>query len=548
MGEDHRADLSGGDEDILAAFGDEAAENLDVVEAALDALTAGRGEDAPGEAFRAAHTLKGNALSLGLTTLGGLAHEVEELLARVGTGTATSEQLALGLGATAAMRVALARGLAGDDRATPELVEGRLALAQALLRGPAEPDESSASAETAPRVLGRSLRVDIAVLERLLELLGELATARGRERHALAAAPAGSERLLALHGDTDRVVTALRDLVLEARLVPLAPLFRRSGHVVREAAATLGKRAALHVDAGHVAVDTTVVEPLHDALVHLLRNAVDHGIEPAEERISRGKSPEGNITIRAEQSATGVQIEVADDGPGLDLARIAAHAGRPPEALDASAAAELITRPGFSTRDEVTALSGRGVGLDVVRHRVAALRGSLSIASTPGQGTRFTLRVPTTLAVLSGLYVVVGGRTSVLPLETVVECFDLGARPAGDEGVLVHRGRALPFLRLRALFGEAGPLPQRECVVVVRDGGARLGLVVDELSGEAPTVLEPRGFAFGAGSLWSGSTVLGDGSVALVLDVGGILARWARDTRADAPLSQGGIPWASSIG
>jgi two-component system chemotaxis sensor kinase CheA len=269
-------------------------------------------------------------------------------------------------------------------------------------------------------------------------------------------------------------------------------------------------------------LDKTVVEQLGDPLLHLVRNAMDHGIEPAAVRQERGKPEKGTIHLNAYHDSGNIVIQVTDDGGGLKRDKIWAKAiERGLVAADAqlsdSDVYNLIFEPGFSTAEKVTDLSGRGVGMDVVKRNITALRGTVSVSSEPGLSTTVTLRLPLTLAIINGFLVGLGDATYVLPLDVIEECVELSAEPGQDYTNL--RGQILPFIRLRELFGVRGPSAQRQNVVVVRHGDTRAGLVVDTLLGEFQTVIKPLSKMFSRVKCINGSSILGSGEVALILDV-----------------------------
>uniref|UniRef100_UPI001F5AA08A chemotaxis protein CheA n=1 Tax=Anaeromyxobacter sp. SG66 TaxID=2925410 RepID=UPI001F5AA08A len=383
----------------------------------------------------------------------------------------------------------------------------------------------------------RTLRVDVTKLDRMLDLSGEIAIARGRLTDLLEQrAGAGAEQLLEAHREADRLYQDLQELITKARMVPIGPTFHPHARTVRDAAAALGKRARLVVEGEDVEVDTAVIEHIRDPLTHMVRNALDHGIEPPDVRRARGKAPIGTVVLRAFHEAGSMVIQVSDDGAGLDRARIAARAvaqGLAPDAARVTdeEAGRLVFEPGFSTADAVTELSGRGVGMDVVRRNVEALRGSVAIRSVPGAGTEITIRVPLTLAIIQGFKVGVAAETFILPLDAVVECLELPAEECAASapcGILNVRGAPLPYLRLRDHFGLGGARPGRENVVVVRHGAHTAGVTVDALHGESSTVVKPLGRMFGGVPGISGSSILGNGRVALILDVGGLLRETLR--------------------
>ena len=317
---------------------------------------------------------------------------------------------------------------------------------------------------------------------------------------------AGDERSLDAVRDLDRLCFDLQELVMRARMVPLAPALRPFQRIVRDVSAARGKQVSLVIEAGDVEVDSAVIEQLRDPITHMLRNAIDHGIES-----------EGTIRITAAHDRSGITICLSDDGRGLDEERIAARAHE----LGIEASLDVIFRPGFSTAETVTEVSGRGVGMDVVRRNVEALRGTIQVASARGAGTTFTIRLPLTVSVIEGFAVAAAGETYVLPIDTVAECMAMPDSAAADAvRVLNLRGEVLPFLRLRNLFGLSSRTSRqtRENVVIVQHDRGRAGIVVDELLGASDTVMKPIGGLLGQVAGVSGSSILGNGRVALVLD------------------------------
>ena len=286
---------------------------------------------------------------------------------------------------------------------------------------------------------------------------------------------------------------------------------------MRDTAAIHGKNAHLTTVGDDVEIDTTAVELLRDPITHMVRNAIDHGIEPSSERVAKGKSPVGHITLAAKHEAGTIIIRVSDDGAGLDRAAIG---------VDDS----VIFEPGFTTAKEVNDLSGRGVGMDIVRRGIEALRGTISVESSEGAGTTFTIRLPLTLAVIEGFGVAVGSETYVVPMDHVVECVELPAETRGGAtGVLLLRDEVVPFVRLRHHFGIPGAAPDRENVLIVQHDGAKAGLAVDALYGASQTVIKPLGDYFRDVPGVAGSSVLGNGRVALILDTPGILRSLVRE-------------------
>ena len=555
---------------VLQMFQAECEESLSASEQALVVLEARPDdEESLGTIFRATHTLKGNASSLGFQTLTEFAHALEDVLDRLRKRdlTATTPLITLLLRSIDALRQMVPDAVWGTEGMRPEhrtllqsLVRARSAPSAAPAGtdepGPSEEaDDDGAAAGERRRSPGRrsgdgqhegTVRVDIDRLDRMMNLTGEIAVARGRLKQLLADVPGQvSEAILEVQGEADRLSLDLQELVMKVRMVPLGPLFRQYVRTVRDVAAAHGRQARLVIEGEDVEVDTTVVQHIHDPITHMIRNALDHGIESPEVRTGKGKDPCGSVTLRAYREAGSIVIQLTDDGAGLDRERILARArarGRvtDPEMLTDHEIHRLVLEPGFSTAREITDLSGRGIGLDVVRRNVERLRGSVGIESRQGEGTTITLRLPLTLAIIAGFAVGVGSETYVIPLDTVVECLELPrtGRPHADgRGVLNVRGQALPYLRLRDVFALPGSPKGREQVVVVRHDGGHVGLAVDALGGESQTVIKPLGPLFQGLPGIAGSAILGSGRVALILDVEALL-RQAVPRRGEAPEAQ----------
>jgi two-component system chemotaxis sensor kinase CheA len=316
------------------------------------------------------------------------------------------------------------------------------------------------------------------------------------------------------------------------RMVPIGRAFKPFSRTLRERCAATGKLVRLELSGEEVEVDTTVVDLIQDPLTHLVRNAVDHGIELPSVRRQRGKEYYGTLKLRAFHEAGSVIVEVEDDGAGLDRERIRerARAMGLLEAGEERGDAELFQLlfvPGFSTAERVTELSGRGIGMDVVKRNIESLRGSISIDTQPGKGTTFSMRLPLMLSIIEGFSVGVGEEIYILPLQSVLECVELPEqeRRPGCTGVLNLRGQPLPFVRLRDHFEVPGPPAARESVVVVSHGRGQVGLAVDALLGQGQTVVKPLGRLFQQVPGVSGTAILGTGRVALILDVPALLKK-----------------------
>jgi two-component system chemotaxis sensor kinase CheA len=370
-----------------------------------------------------------------------------------------------------------------------------------------------------------SIRVDADKLDHLIDLVGELITASASTE--LAARKAQNTELRESAATLGSLIQKVRDSALQLRMVKIGGTFNRFRRVVHDVAQELGKQIELVVEGEDTELDKTVVEKIGDPLTHLVRNSMDHGIEPAQVRLARGKPEHGKLTLNAFHDSGSIVIEVSDDGGGLDRERILAKAVErgivPPEAaLSDDEIYALIFEPGFSTAERVTNLSGRGVGMDVVKRNITALRGSIAIDSRPGVGTTISVRLPLTLAIIDGFQVCVGDSIFILPLDAVEECVEFSS--SGDHDYTDLRGQVLPFIRLRERFELEGPHSARPNIVVVKHAGQRFGLLVDRLLGEAQTVIKPLSKMFGKVRGVSGSTILGSGDVALILDIADLMA------------------------
>ncbi len=414
---------------------------------------------------------------------------------------------------------------AGD---VAEVVVGDAPSPAQLRPGASDVDSPDDVPARGSRAAARSVRVELRRLDTLLDLAGELVIARGRLDEATSlAAPEVRDAVDQL----SRLVKLLQEEVLTTRLVPVWQVFDRFPRMVRDAARATGKEVELVVRGQEIELDRSLLDEIGDPLVHLLRNAVDHGIEQPEERERVGKPRAGRIVLSATRDRDAVLLRVEDDGRGIDRTRVLERArgeglvgdGDP---VDEEELVRLVSRPGFSTAERVTAISGRGVGVDAVQSRLRALGGSAEIRSRSGAGTTVTLRLPITLAIIRALLARVGDETYVLPSSHVAATAELssaaGATVRG-EAALVLGGEPMPALDLRELVGlPAADLPDRELVVLdARD--RRLALVVDELLGQQDVVVKRFDNARGAPAFFGGATVLGDGMPALILDVGQLL-------------------------
>lgn len=369
------------------------------------------------------------------------------------------------------------------------------------------------------------IRVPADKLDHLINLVGELVIA-GAATSLLAHTRRDGE-LIEASSLLTRLVEEIRDASLQLRTVQIGETFNRFHRLVRDACKDLGKDVQLVINGGETELDKSIVEKIGDPLMHLVRNSLDHGIEAPAVREAAGKNPQGTLFLNAFHDAGNIVIEVGDDGAGLNRNKILAKAIER-GLVDAEAhlsdreVFDLIFAPGLSTADQVTNLSGRGVGMDVVRRNLQALRGTINVDSQSGQGTRLTLRLPLTLAIIDGFLVVSGNRSYVIPLDAVVECIE---RPESEHerNYFNLRGQVLPAVCLREIFNLPGERPARESVVVVQYAGQRAGIVVDRLAGELQAVIKPLGAIFRHLQGIGGSTILGSGEVALILDISALI-------------------------
>jgi two-component system chemotaxis sensor kinase CheA len=379
-------------------------------------------------------------------------------------------------------------------------------------------------------VEARLIRVQADKLDQLIDLVGELVIAGASAN--LLAQKSGLSDLTESTSVLSRLVEDIRDSALQLRMVQIGETFNRFNRVVRDVSKEIGKEIELVISGAETELDKTVVEKIGDPLMHLVRNAMDHGIEPAAVREAHGKPACGRLELNAYHDSGSIVIEVKDDGGGLPKEKIfkkAVERGlvQPSQTLSDQEIANLIFEPGFSTADQVTNLSGRGVGMDVVRRNIQSLRGSVDVTSHEGVGSTFTIRLPLTLAIIDGFQVGVGGAAYVIPLDMVIECIELRDTTA-DRDFLNLRGEVLPFVRLREMFEIEGEPPVRENIVVVQYAGQKAGIVVDQLLGEFQTVIKPLSTIFRHLRGIGGSTILGSGEVALILDVQTLVQRNAR--------------------
>ena len=390
-----------------------------------------------------------------------------------------------------------------------------------VLSAPATPPVSQKKAtrdSAAPE--SRSIRVDADKLDQLINLVGGLIIASASVN--LTARKLQSSELQDSTAKLSMLVEEVRDSALQLRMVKISASFKRFQRVVHDVAHDLGKEIVLITEGEDTELDKTLIEKIADPLMHLVRNAIDHGIESPKARSALGKPRQGTLKLNAFHDSGTVVITVQDDGAGLNRSRILAKGIEcglvgAEQVLNDSEVYALIFEPGFSTAEQISNLSGRGVGLDVVKRNITALRGTVNIDSDEGKSTTVSIRLPLTLAIIDGFLVQVGKVVYAIPLDMIEECVAYTAEPGHDYTSL--RGEVLPFIRLRELFAMQGLPSLRENIVVLKYAGQKAGLVVDTLLGEYQTVIKPLGLMFRHVNCISGSTILGSGDVALILDV-----------------------------
>jgi len=391
-------------------------------------------------------------------------------------------------------------------------------------------EEPASKGREAPTGKSRHIRIDLQRVDTLMNLIGELVTSRD-QLNQIAAKRADAE-LDDVTLKLSRLTADIQTEIIQVRMTPVWQIFDRFPRLVRDLARDLGKQIEFRVEGKDIELDRAILDEIGDPLVHLLRNAVDHGIEPPAERKAAGKPPAGRIVLSAVREKAKVSIMVSDDGRGIDRQKILEDSKRDGlvdeevDTLTDELLLRVLARPGFSTAQQVSQVSGRGVGIDVVATHLRSLGGGLELRSEPGEGTTFTLQLPVTLAIVRALTAEVGEECYVLPITHVAETLELDAAAiAGVDGQdgLKYRGDIIPLVDLRDVVDVPGDRPVRRPVVVLQIGGRRSGLVVDTLTGQQEIVVKSFDPPNGTLPIFSGATILGDGSPVLILDAGGLV-------------------------
>jgi two-component system, chemotaxis family, sensor kinase CheA len=386
-----------------------------------------------------------------------------------------------------------------------------------------------------------TVRVQAERLDELMDRVGELVIAQARLSQLAAATDDISIKAIA--EEIERLAASLRDTTMGARMVPIGSLFGRFRRLVHDLSRDLGKPVDFVTSGEDTELDKTMIERLADPLVHLIRNAIDHGIEDTASRLASAKTDIGRIEIAAIHAGAQVLVTVRDNGAGLNTARIRAKAEEqgllaPGAVMSDQDVHQFLFHPGFSTAKTVSALSGRGVGMDVVKRTIEAMRGSIDISTAPGKGTTVTLRLPLTLAIIEGLLIRVGEGRYIIPLSAVEECAELSTADERERGrdFLNMRGDLVPFVRLRNLFDSAGEPDRHQKIIIASAGETRVGLIADQIIGSHQSVIKSLSKLHSDVTMFSGATILGDGSAALILDVAQLIA--AGQGLADKPLKE----------
>ena len=559
--------------EFVEIFRDEARERLDRMVETLLALESGRASaDAVDSLFRDTHTIKGAAGMVGLDEIGALAHVMEDLLAEARDGGALAAELIEPLLRAAdalrahvegngeemsghIARLTAARVTANAPAPQPEsaameaapVAPVPVASAPPLAAPEPEPTPEAAPAPTmqAPQAERRSIRVPAEKIDTLLDLVGETVLHRRRLEHELGGHARSGARVVSDELDVgERLLDGLKGAAIGMRTLPLSSIVTPLPRAVRDLAAETGKEVELVVEGADTELDRVILEGLPEPLVHMLRNSIAHGIEAPDERVRAGKPARGRLELRAEQRGGIVEVTVADDGRGVSEETFA-------EAHRLGSLTEVLTQPGFSTAAEVSAISGRGVGLDAVKDQVEAFGGNLEVRSERGRGTEVILRLPLALALIKVLLIERAGNVYGFPLASVEEALSLdetmslAGRPA-----LELRGRSIPLGDLAELMGHSAQAPvPRAPVVVLTASGKRMAVTCDVLLGEEEVVVKSLGPLLSPLSMYLGAAILGDGRIALLVDPAA-LVRTSTDQRAnggDSPVAAAGQPAAPKV-
>jgi len=571
--------------EFLDVFLEECFEGLEVMESGLLNLDEGTDLEEINTIFRAAHSMKGGSAAFGFNHISEFTHVMETLLDQLRSGKRSVDRASVDLLlASVDVLRAMVEGLKSDERPDEEVVSDLTKRLQATIEALPEQAEEKAGEEVQPEVAGAekeeadsakseageesepppvdppqaqdatpskprlvkssgaressSIRVSIEKVDQLINLVGELVITQSMLNQVgeaiLQRGGPEAESLLNGLAQLERNTRELQENVLQIRMLPISFAFNRFPRLVRDLSNKMGKMVELVLTGEQTEVDKTVLEKIGDPLVHLVRNALDHGLETPEARRAAGKPEKGRIELSAQHESGNIVIRISDDGAGLDREKILKKAvekglvnGR--EELSDERIDNLIFQPGFSTADRVSDLSGRGVGMDVVKRNINDLGGTVTIQSEPGKGSTVTIRLPLTLAILDGQLANVGEEIYILPLISIVESLQVRTgnlkSVAGAAELYRFRDEYIPIIRLNRLFGIRGGTDDLETglLVVVEVEGQHVGLFVDGLMGQQQVVIKSLETNFQQLQGLAGATILGDGRVALILDVPGLV-------------------------
>jgi two-component system chemotaxis sensor kinase CheA len=556
--------ISEEDKPLILDFINEATEHIESSEAGLLAL-----ENKPGDSetlnliFRAFHTIKGMAGFLNLVQIGSLAHSAENLLdlARKGEMVLAGKNTDVifeAIDLTKKMITSLKGSVeSGEPIANqpqlPDLIKKLKTVAEnkgcdtaveipmmpsddakldKVLEEKAPPAEET-SAKSKSHSVDETIKVNTVRLDNLINMVGELVIAQLMVVEDVNKTLASENSLVRNVAHQTKITRELQELSMSMRMVPISGVFQKMTRLVRDLSQKAAKKVNLSISGEDTELDRNIVDKIADPLVHMIRNSVDHGIEPAEERVKAGKNAAGHIKLRAFHQSGNIVIEIEDDGKGLDKDRILKKAIKngvisPDQQLSDQEIFKLIYHAGLSTAEKVTSVSGRGVGMDVVKKNVESLRGRIDIASVLGKGTTFAIRLPLTLAIIDGQIVTIGKERYILPISSIIRSFrptDRQITTVQNKGEMVMvRGQLLPLIRLHKLFGIDSSVddPTKALVVVVEEDGKRCCLLVDELLGQQQVVIKSLGEGMGSVKGVSGGAIMGDGKISLILDIPGL--------------------------
>ncbi|MFZ0684282.1 MAG: chemotaxis protein CheW [Terriglobales bacterium] len=526
--------------------------------------------------FRTIHTLKGTGGMLCFSAIEGVAHLAESLLSRVRNGECelSSELVSLILRTVDVIKGELdsIEAAGKESGVSHESLRAQLKSASEAIKANVAPRASEETAHSsertadpdcpAPQKLSSedsTIRVDVVLLDRLMNLVGELVLARNQILQSNttqkdATLNASSQRL-------NLITTELQEGVMKTRMQPIGVIWNKLPRVVRDLAASSGKSILLQMEGAETELDRTIIEAIKDPLTHLVRNCCDHGIEKPKVRAQNGKPEQGTISLRAYHEGGQVNIEISDDGAGIDLQRLREKATEKglarADRMSDREITDLIFLPGLSTAEKITNISGRGVGMDVVKTNIEKISGAVDVTSQLGHGTTFKIKIPLTLAIIPGLIVTSGGERFVIPQVSLLELIGLDGEPGktqvesvGGTPVYRRRGKLLPLVYLNRVLQMAGRKDQSDSIsiVVLQAEGQQFGLVVDGISDTQEIVVKPLGKHLKGLSCYAGACIMGDGSVALILDVMGIAQRANVSNETSARVSADKNPGAADSG